>query len=108
MTDREFLRLLGRNYTRRAAIYLLRRAELQSCGDDGMPRLLHQLRKATGCDAYQLATHAYDEANPDLGNGWRHRYCRAATWLTAQYRQRLLELAAPTADQVREKRRRAA
>ena len=95
MTDRAFLRLLGDKVVFRDAVSLLRIAELQPADDDGDYCYLHELRNHRTTSARMLARHAYAHANPNLGSGWRHRYCRAATWLVAERKRRWLELPAP-------------
>ena len=92
--------MLGNRATRLGAIRLLRRAEGQVLEPDEGPKFLRTFRGGTGVYAFALAKHAYDAANNDLGNGWRHRYCRAAEWIKRTYLQRALELPAPTAKQL--------
>jgi len=81
------LQLLADDRTRRAAIALLRRAESQPVDSDGGYDYLHQLWRGHSSKVRDLARHAYAQANPDLGLGWRHRYCRAANWIIRERRR---------------------
>lgn len=75
--------LLSRPRTRASAIRGLRLLAAQHVADETCEASKHikALACCNGALAVELMRAAYDEANVNLGNGWRHRYERAARWI---------------------------
>jgi hypothetical protein len=92
------LRLLSVKRTRVAALLLLRRLAAQPGGhcDGAYGRTYTYATKTLTAvengPVRRLATWAYDNANANLGLGWRHRYTRAAQWLVRQRKEHWLQM----------------